>query len=484
MSVSELRRTATDAPVRPDGAYVLYWMIAQRRTTWNFALQYAALQARALGRPLLVFEPLRVDYPWASRRMHAFVLDGMRDNAAACAAAGISYLPYVEPHPKAAAGLLEALAQHACEVITDEQPGFFQPRMVAAVAPRLPVRLTVVDGVGLLPLRAGERAWPTAASFRRHLHRVLGPWLERFPVADPLRLAPNLHAVVPAEITARWPAADLDPTTLDRLPVDQTVREAFRGGAELAEANLMEFLENRLPLYGEHRSHPDRHVASGLSPWLHFGQISTHRIVAALLERESWHPGRLGPVTGSRAGWWGLSAAVESFLDELVTWRELGQGFSHFRPDDAERYNALPEWALATLGKHATDRRPVLYTLAELEAARTHDPVWNAAQTELVRTGRMHNYLRMLWGKKVLEWSPTPPEALQILFHFNNKYAVDGRDPNSASGIMWTFGRFDRPWGPERPIFGTIRYMSSDNTVRKLEIKQYLARWGSQSALL
>jgi deoxyribodipyrimidine photo-lyase len=482
--VHDPRLFPTDAPVRPDGRYVLYWMVAARRTSFNFALDFAVLRARALGRPLLIFEPLRVAYPWASRRLHAFVLDGMRDNQAACAAAGVAYFPYVEPSPGAGSGLLLALAAQACEVITDEQPGFFQPHMIAQVTPRLPVRLTRVDSVGLLPLRAGERAFPTAAAFRRHLQRTLPPFLEAFPTARPLSDL-GAPALVPASITARWPAADLaDPTLLDRLPIDQSVRETLRGGTVCARANLSDFLENRLARYGEDRSHPDRHAASGLSPWLHFGHLSVHEIVGRLFEQSAWHPGKLGPVTGSRAGWWGVDASTESFLDELVTWRELGQGFCFFRPDDAERYDRLPDWALITLGKHALDPRPVLYTPQQLEAARTHDAVWNAAQTELVRTGRMQNYLRMLWAKKVLEWSQSPAEALKILFHLNNKYAIDGRDPNSSSGIMWTFGRFDRPWGPERPIFGTIRYMSSDNTVRKLEIKQYLARFGGQPTLL
>ncbi|MEZ4468400.1 MAG: hypothetical protein R3F43_29185 [bacterium] len=226
------------------------------------------------------------------------------------------------------------------------------------------------------------------------------------------------------------------------------------------------------------RSHPDADAASGLSPWLHFGHLSPIAVVAGIFDAEGWHPGRLGKVTGARAGWWGLSATAEAFLDELVTWREVGFGFCYHRPDDYFAFDSLPDWARATLTEHAVDPRPVVYDRATLEAARTHDPLWNAAQTELVRTGRMQNYLRMLWGKKVLEWSRTPAEALDTLIELNNRYALDGRDPNSYSGIFWTLGRFDRPWGPTRPIFGTIRYMSSESTARKLKLKGYLARFG------
>jgi deoxyribodipyrimidine photo-lyase len=174
-----------------------------------------------------------------------------------------------------------------------------------------------------------------------------------------------------------------------------------------------------------------------------------------------------------------MPPAVESFLDELVVWREVGHNFAHIR-DDIDRYESLPPWARTTLEAHAADPRPHLYDRATLEGASTADEIWNAAQRELVRTGRMHNYLRMLWGKRVLEWTAEPPAAVQMLIELNNRWALDGRDPNSYSGIFWVFGRYDRPWGPERPIFGTVRYMSSDATRRKLRLSRYLARHAEQ----
>jgi hypothetical protein len=192
-----------------------------------------------------------------------------------------------------------------------------------------------------------------------------------------------------------------------------------------------------------------------------------------------WDPSRVGDrPTGSREGWWGLPRPAEAFLDELITWRELGYGFCFHRADHA-RYASLPEWARRSLAAHARDPRPVHYPRVVLEAAGTHEPVWNAAQRQLVAEGRIHNYLRMLWGKKILEWSASPRAALAALIELNIKYAVDGRDPNSYSGIFWTLGPFDRPWGPVRPIFGSIRYMSSEATRRKLHLRDYLTRWGS-----
>jgi deoxyribodipyrimidine photo-lyase len=171
-----------------------------------------------------------------------------------------------------------------------------------------------------------------------------------------------------------------------------------------------------------------------------------------------------------------MSPAAEKFLDELVTWREVGYNRAALDPD-SERYESLPDWARATLDKHAADRRTHVYTLEEFDRAATHDELWNAAQTQLVQAGRIHNYLRMLWGKKILEWSAGPREALDIMIELNNRYALDGRDPNSFSGIFWCLGRYDRPWPPERPVFGNIRYMSSESTRRKLKVGDYLARW-------
>jgi deoxyribodipyrimidine photo-lyase len=194
------------------------------------------------------------------------------------------------------------------------------------------------------------------------------------------------------------------------------------------------------------------------------------------MEQEGWMVQRLpSKATGSR-GWWGISDSAEAFLDQLITWRELGYNLCSSR-QDYDQYESLPNWALRTLCDHAKDRRTYLYTQGQLETGATHDPLWNAAQMQLVREGRLHNYLRMLWGKKILEWSPTPEEALRVMIELNNKYALDGRDPNSYSGIFWVLGRYDRPWGPERPVFGKIRYMSSENTARKVQVKQYLKEY-------
>jgi len=477
---------ANDAPIRAGGAFVLYWMVSARRASWSFALDRAVALCRELGRPLLVLEPLRLDYPWASDRLHAFVLQGMADNAAAFAAAGVAYHPYVEPRPGAARGLLEALAARACAVVTDLFPSFFLPRMVAAAAARLPVGLEVVDGNGLLPIEAVPRAPLTAHAFRRALQRLLPGHLGALPSARPLRNPVLRGARLPPGVASRWPRASAallraDPARLARLPIDHEVAPApRRGGTPAARAALGAFLRRGLAGYEEDRRHPDLDATSALSPWLHFGHLSAHEVFRGVARAEGWTPASLGSRRdGGREGWWGMSPSAEAFLDQLVTWREVAFGFSAHR-GDAEAYEGLPPWARATLERHAADPHPWRYGLAELEAAATHDPLWNAAQRQLLSEGRIHNQLRMLWGKKILEWSPEPRAAWEALVALNDRWALDGRDPCSYAGLGWCLGRFDRPWGPERPIFGTVRYMSSDAARRKLKLKGYLARYAGE----
>jgi len=484
-SVPTLRvQEANRAPVNEAGRFVLYWMIAHRRTRWNYSLDRAIDWAIELNRPLVVLEALRCGYDWASDRLHAFVLKGMSDNQRRFKGRKIYYHPYIETVPDAGKGLLEALAADACVVVTDEFPAFFLPRMVASVARRLPVLLEQVDANGLLPMRAADRVFATAYSFRRFLQKRLPSYLTEHPRPFPLK---DLHLPglkgIPDHIRDQWPPAESNigggsKDILKRLPIDHRVGKVpGEGGALKAEKRLEHFLENGLPLYDQKRNVPDVEVTSGLSPYLHFGHISVHQIFQEMMRCEDWFFDRISSRTdGSRSGWWGMSAPAEAFLDELVTWRELGFNMCWQR-DDYTQYESLPAWAMDTLAEHETDVRPYLYTQQKLASGDTHDPLWNAAQTQLVREGRIHNYLRMLWGKKILQWTASPKEALAAMIELNNRYALDGRDPNSYSGIFWVLGRYDRAWGPERPVFGKIRYMSSRNTARKVSVRGYLEKY-------
>ncbi len=485
MSVPLLRiRRSNEAAVRPSRDFVLYWMITNRRLRYNFALDRALEHCRALGKPLVILEALRVGYPWASDRLHRFVMDGMRENTRFCEERGVRYFAYVEQAAGAGRGLLRALGENACIVVTDDFPCFFLPTMVASAAKQLDVLLEQVDSNGLLPLRATEQVAHRAFDFRRILQKELPKHLAEFPAADPLKkgklaLAPELAK----KKFSKWPMSTNDflsgaPESLATLPIDHSVKPvALRGGQDAARSQMELFFEKKFSEYAEHRNEPENDVASGLSPYLHFGHISVHEIFSVLARREKWEPEKLAlRGNGSREGWWNMSPAAESFLDELVTWREVGYNFASHR-QDYDQYESLPAWAQETLQDHAKDEREFVYSLEEFANAKTHDTLWNAAQTQLVREGKIHNYLRMLWGKKTLEWSRSAEEAARIMIELNNKYAVDGRNPNSYSGIFWVLGRYDRPWGPERPVFGTIRYMSSANTARKVSVKNYVRKY-------
>lgn len=485
-AVPEIRITTLNAAApRSEGASVLYWMIAFRRTKWNFSLDRAIEWARRLRKPIVILEALRCDYPWASDRFHRFVMDGMAEKLRGLSQDNAThYYPYIETVPGKGKGLLQALAARACAIVTDDFPCFFLPRMIQRADLQSSVRFEAVDSNGLFPLRAADKLFSTAFSFRRFLQKNLPAHLPQVPARDPLaRLdIPRLKSLAP-EVVRRWPPASTamleSAASLASLPIDHSVPAvAMRGGETAANTALKAFLTGRLDQYSEFRNQPEKTATSGISPYLHFGHISTHQIFCELMRREKWSEEKLAlRSTGSRSGWWGVGEPAEEFLDQLITWRELGFNCSS-RCANYERYESLPAWAQQTLARHERDERDYTYTLADFAAARTHDPLWNAAQRQLRSEGRIHNYLRMLWGKKILEWSRSPRKALEVMIELNNRFALDGRDPNSYSGIFWCLGRYDRPWGPERPVFGTVRYMSSQNTARKFRVKDYLVKYG------
>lgn len=458
-------------------------MIAARRTRFNFALQRACELAQAHAKPLLIFEPLNAGYPFACDRFHAFVLDGMRANRDGCAAHGITYYPYVEPQTGDGRGLLRALAERALAVVTDWYPTFILPAVVAAGAARSPVRLESVDTNGIIPVQDHGRAYPTARGYRGFVQKTLRRYLGEFPLEDPFAPLQTQRSKVaaPANVLKRWPAADLERTNVEltaHLPIDHTVGSVRRtGGWPAATDTLAAFLKHRLARYAADSNNPDADVTSQLSPYLHFGHISAHEVFARTMTHEKWTSRKLTKTrAGARDGWWGTSPGAEHFLEQLVVWRELGFNGAAWTPG-FESYETLPAWARATLGAHLDDPRPHIYSLEQLEAAETEDRIWNAAQTQLRREGWFHGYMRMVWGKKILEWSRQPTDALDAMEWLMHKYSLDGRDPVSYLNFGWVLGRYDRPWF-ERPIFGTVRYMTTDSARRKFKLREYLARYG------
>jgi len=471
-------RRLNAAPANPRGEYVLYWMQIVRRLERNHALDYALACARELDKPVVVYEGLRLGYPWASRRLHQFALAGMAENATTAARRGLNYWPFVETPTQSGRGLVHRLAARASVVVTDDFPCFVVPDQGEAVARRAAVPVFAVDANGVVPLSLLGPAVSAAAHLRPRIHKAFAEAFAHRSAARP-RLSDAARRPVTPPFDLWRPPRDLA-AFVAALPLDTSVPPVLGtpGGRAAGLRRLREFLRSRLRGYAESRSIPrslaDGH-ASGLSPYLHFGHVSIEEVVEAVLG-EGFSAEELRPENrGKREGFFSRDADVNAFLDEALTWRDVGfQWHWSRRRDTAALETALPAWAMATLAAHAGDRRAHRYELAEWEAAATHDPLWNAAQTELVKAGTIHNYLRMLWGKKVIEWSRTPQQAYTTLVHLNNKYALDGRNPNSWTGILWCFGLFDRPWAPERPVLGVVRYMSSENTARKFDLGPYL----------
>ncbi len=486
MSVPAVRiRALNQRALNASGQFVLYWMTSFRRVQFNFSLDRAIEHARALDKPLVIVESVIHNYPHASRRLHTFILEGMRDNVARMKGAPALFLPWVERAEGEVKALYGDLSARACVVVTDDWPCFFVPRMHAGMAAGTPCLMEAVDSNGLYPLHDTERVFTTAHSFRTHLQKTLPPHLRDWPAEHPFAgLKVPVLRELPAPLNRTWAPTDVAallerPSLFAQLPIDHSLAPGFlTGGSDAADARLKFFINEGLAQYETARNEPEVDGTSRFSPYLHFGHLSTHQIFRAIAKAEKWSPEVLGKsIGGSKAGWWHLSSSAESFIDELVTWRELAFNMTSHRPDDYASLSTLPAWATQTHRAHAKDPRPYLYTREQLEHGETHDRLWNATQMQMVREGWFHNYLRMLWGKKIFEWSTSPQEAFNTMESLMNRYSLDGRDPCSYSGYMWVLGRYDRAWGPERPIFGKVRYMSSDATARKVSVKKFIARY-------
>lgn len=432
------------------GQYVLYWMQASQRARFNHALEYAIQQANELDLPLLVAFGLMDDYPEANARHYAFMLQGLADVHARLQERGIQFvLRHGNP-----ADVAIKLAADAALLVCDRGYTRHQKAWRDRVADESKRRVIEVESDVVVPVETVSDKQEYAArtirpKVQRHLKTYLVPLKEAKPVRSSLDL--GVHG-------------DFDPSlperTLARLKLERSVGPvtAFVGGEAEAQRRLRHFVRAKLNGYAEGRNEPADAQSSHLSPYLHFGQISPVEIALAAMGADT-----------------GAAVDKESFVEELIVRRELSMNYVNFCPD-YDRYAASPAWARRSLEKHAADPRPYLYTPEHLEAAQTHDRWWNAAQTEMSRTGFMHNYLRMYWGKKILEWTRDPAEAFETTLRLNNKLFLDGRDPNSYAGVAWIYGQHDRPWGPERPIFGLVRYMNSAGLERKFDMKAYERR--------
>ncbi len=447
---------------RKDGP-VVYWMSRDQRAEDNWALLFAQEQAVQARAPLVVVFCLAPCFLGAAAGHYAFMLGGLREVEERLRGRGIPFHLARGETGRAIPGVVKALRARC--LVTDFDPLRVKRDWKDAVSAKISTAFFEVDAHNIVPCwKASPKREFAARTLRPKLTRLLPEFLEEFPG---LRKHPvgwkDGAPAVEWDDAARWLGARGRTTRSAPggsgprvIPATAAVPGASRGRKVLAE-----FLASGLARYDRRRNDPNLDGTSNLSPYLHFGQISAQRV--ALEVRKS----------GSSR------AAKEAFLEELVVRRELSDNFCFYTP----RYDGaggFPDWALKTLAAHREDAREYVYSLEQFEQARTHDPLWNAAQAHMVATGKMHGYMRMYWAKKILEWSKSPGDAMRVAVYLNDTYELDGRDPNGYAGIAWSIGGVhDRPW-PERRVFGTIRYMSYGGCKAKFDVDAYVQRYGQR----
>ncbi|MHC5083621.1 MAG: deoxyribodipyrimidine photo-lyase [Planctomycetota bacterium] len=431
-------------PIR-DRSYVLYWMQAAQRAEYNHALQNAIELANKHRKPILVAFSLTDHFPEANLRHYAFMLQGLKETQAALAKRDIKLI-ICKGAPEEA---IAALCKQADLLITDDGYLRIQQQWRSDLSTSIDCAMYEVTTNVIVPIeQASDKENYSAGTLRPRITKQLEKKLIPIKHTNPKQSSLNLK-LKSLDIT------DAD-AVLKKLNLDRSVSPSpvFTGGTSVAKKRLKRFVTNKLNDYPYRQNDPNADCQSHLSPYLHFGQISPLYIALQ--------------ITKSNA----TQAAKDAFLEQLIVRRELAYNFVYYnnRYDD---FDALPHWCLRTLNYHKKDKRDYTYTLDRFENAQTHDPYWNAAQNEMQITGKMHNYMRMYWGKKILEWTKSPKDAFYFALYLNNKYELDGRDPNGFAGVAWCFGKHDRPW-TERPVFGKVRYMNAAGLKRKFDIDAYV----------
>jgi len=446
---SERFQSLNETPERSEGRYVLYWLQQAQRVATNHALAYALELANERGLPLVVGFGLMDDYPEADLRHYAFMLEGLAEVARDLEERRIRF---VMRHGSPDRVAVE-LARDAAVVVCDRGYLRHQRAWREHVAEHAGCRVVQVESDVVVPVEvASDKAEFGARTIRPKIERQLAKFLVGVALPDASTSSLDL------DLERDFDPADID-GTLAKLKLDDTVGrvERFKGGASEARQRLERFIAEKLDGYADGRNEPVARQCSELSPYLHFGQISPLDMALAAEDAE-------GVGREDRA----------SFLEELIVRRELAMNFVAFT-DDYDSFAVLPDWAKKTMAEHAGDAREHVYGEHELEAGETHDAYWNAAMREMRVSGYMHNYMRMYWGKKIIEWSKSHEAAFTTTLRLNNRWFLDGRDPSSFANVGWLFGLHDRAW-TERPVFGKLRYMNANGLKRKFDIDAYV-KW-------
>ena len=431
------------------GSYVLYWMQQSQRSEYNHALEYAVQQANACGQGVVVGFGLTNAYPEANLRHYTFMIEGLLKTQDSFANQGIKMVI----QRGAPADVALKLGRKASLIVCDR--GYLNHQKIwrtqvarSAACPVVQVESDAVVPVEVVSQKAEYAARTIRPKIQKHLNDYLVPFKSSMVKKSSLGLKISSLDLTKAD-------AVLNKLSLDGGVVPVT--RFFKGGTSQGKARFGEFIKERLCHYVENRNQPQSDDISHMSPYLHFGQISPIYLALQIKAADSR-----------------FKEAQEAYLEELIVRRELAMNFVNYTPN-YDSYACLPQWARKTLNQHQKDKREYVYSRSQLENAQTHDEYWNAAMGEMKITGFMHNYMRMYWGKKILEWSKTPEQAFRTTLAINNKYFLDGRDPSSYTGVAWVFGMHDRAWF-ERQIFGKIRYMAASGLERKCDIRGYVKR--------
>ena len=429
--------------------YVLYWMQQSQRAVYNHALEFAIQQANKLNRMLLVVFGLMDDYPDANLRHYTFMLEGLKETRAALASRGIKMVLHLGHPPEVAL----SLGRRASMIICDRGYLRHQRAWRREVAKQAQCPVVQVESDVVVPVEvASGKAEYAARTIRPKIHRHLETYL----------VGLKQTRVEHPSLGMKIKEVELEDTEglLRKLNLDRSVppvSDLFKGGTSQAVKRFDGFVRHRLKYYDQHSNQPQTNDISHMGPYLHFGQISPLYLALKMNRAPD-----------------SLKAVKDAYIEQLVIRRELAMNFA-FYTSRYDAYRCIPGWARKTLAEHEHDAREYLYSRRQLENADTHDPYWNASMLEMKHTGFMHNYMRMYWGKKILEWSATPQKAFRTTLAINNKYFLDGRDPNSYTGVAWIYGVHDRAW-TERPIFGKTRYMAASGLERKCDIAAYLKK--------
>ncbi|MFA5292579.1 MAG: deoxyribodipyrimidine photo-lyase [Phycisphaerae bacterium] len=434
--------TLNNCPIK-SGKFVVYWMQTAQRTEFNHALEYAIKQANNAEKPLIVLFCINPDFPDANARSYHFMLEGLVEVQQALKIRNIRLVIQSGRFEK----IVPTFAQKACEIIVDAGYLKFQQKCRWAIARKLDCRLTQIETNLIVPPEtACEKEEYSARTIRPRITKQLKKFLKKVPQSKCIKSSLNL----------KFKSMDISApdAVIKKLRIDQSVSKTnyFKGGTSEAKRLLKIFIKDKLSGYGKTSNDPSKEGLSNMSPYLHFGQISPVYIALEILKHDG--------------------AGAKHYLEELIIRRELAHNFVYYN-SDYDKLKSTAGWAMRTLNFHRRDKRQYIYTLKQLENAQTHDKYWNAAQMEMVITGKMHGYMRMYWGKKIIEWSKNPNEAFKTAIYLNNKYELDGRDPNGYAGICWCFGKHDTAW-TERPIFGKVRYMNAKGLERKFDMEKYV----------